>query len=373
MPPTLKKLKIYIAALIVLFTVFHYTTPIAIHPLHELYQVLYFIPIILAAFGFGLKGGLASATIVTVLYLPHVMFQWGGGFFMNLGRFLMMVLFNILGGLTGYLWERERAERNRYQQTSLQLQESLENLKEKTEELAGIEGQLRTAERLSTLGELTASLAHEVRNPLGSIRGVAEILRDEAKDSKLDKFVDILLKETQRLDAVVANYLSYAKPKSSRNIDVALDKMLDSVLALLGPELRKKNIKTKVSIPNSLRLFCQEGQIRQALLNVLLNAIQVNPPGESIEITAHHDDHRILVIIEDRGIGLSEEAQRRLFEPFYSTREDGTGLGLAITKRIVEGHQGRIRAENRETGGAVIIMEFPIANENATATNSTYR
>ncbi len=356
-----------------LFTVFHYSTPIAIHPLHELYQVLYFIPIILAAFGFGLKGGLASAAIVTVLYLPHVMFQWGGGFFMNLGRFLMMVLFNILGGLTGYLWERERAERNRFQQASLQLQESLENLHRKTEELAVIEGQLRTAERLSTLGELTASLAHEVRNPLGSIRGVAEILRDETKNANLDKFVDILLKETQRLDVVVANYLTYAKPKSSHNVDVAVDKMLDSVLALLGPELRKKNLRAKVDVPRNMQLFCQEGQIRQAILNVLLNAIQVNPPGEVIEIAARQTDRKILISIQDRGPGITEEAMQHLFEPFFTTKEDGTGLGLAITKRIVEGHKGRIRAENRKAGGAVIIMEFPIANENATATNSTHR
>ncbi len=372
MTKTLKNLKISIAALIVLFTIFHYTTPIAIHPLHELYQVLYFIPIILAAFGFGLKGGLASAAIVTVLYLPHVMFQWGGGFFMNLGRFLMMVLFNILGGLTGYLWERERAERNRYRQASIRLQESLENLNRKTEELAVIEGQLRTAERLSTLGEMTASLAHEVRNPLGSIRGVAEILRDEAKDPKLDKFVDILLKETHRLDAVVANYLSYAKPKSTHNVDVAVDKMLDSVLALLGPELRKKNLRAKVDVPRDMQLFCKEGQIRQAVLNVLLNAIQVTPPGEPIEIAAWQSDQKILITIKDQGVGITEAAKQHLFEPFYTTKEDGTGLGLAITKRIVEGHKGRIYAENSQAGGAVITMEFPIAHESATTTNSTH-
>ena len=352
-------LKFAIIFLILFISFFHYMTPTTLPPLHEIYKVLYFIPIIFAAFAFGMKGGLGAAAIVTVLYLPHVMFQWGGHFIVNISRFLMIFLYNIIGGLTGYLWQKEQAERKRYQQASEQLKESLNKLEQRTEELAIIENQLRMAERLSTLGELTASLAHEVRNPLGSIRGVAEILRDESHDPAYQKFVDILLKETQRLDAVVANYLSFARSKNPARTNVDLHNVLQSVLDLLGPEIRKKNLRVNVSFqPEGIELHCNEGQIRQALVNILLNAIQVSPEGSTIAIEANETDGKRIISIQDSGPGVTPEVEQHLFEPFFTTREDGTGLGLAITRRIVESHQGTIRAQNNGDGFK-IIMEFP--------------
>ncbi|NOY57696.1 MAG: sensor histidine kinase [Calditrichaeota bacterium] len=354
-----KSLKILIAALILVISSFHYTTPTSYRPLHELYKVLYFIPIILGAFGFGLKGGMMTALIVTFLYLPHVVFQWGGNIVMNISRFFMIFLYNTLGGLTGYLWEQERKQKTFYQQASERLKESIDKLKKTTDELALIENQLRMAERLSTLGELTASLAHEVRNPLGSIRGVAEILRDESRDKSHKKFVGILLKETQRLDAVVANYLTFARPRTEEREVMSLKKTIESTLALLGPELRKKTLQLDVDVePQDLTMFCREGQIRQALVNIFLNAIQASPANSTISISAKQNEKALSITVSDQGPGIGEEARKHLFEPFYTEKPDGTGLGLAITKRIVESHNGTIYAKNSESGGAQIKMEF---------------
>ncbi len=352
-------LKIIVTALILVISFFHYTTPTIYQPLHELYKVLYFIPIILGAFGFGLRGGVVTALVVTFLYLPHVMFQWGGNFIMNISRFFMILLYNTLGGLTGYLWEQERKQKNFYQQASERLKQSMDKLKKTTDDLTLIENQLRKAERLSTLGELTASLAHEVRNPLGSIRGVAEILRDESQNESHKKFVEILLKETQRLDTVVANYLTFARPRTEEGEVVSLEKTIESTFALLGPELRKKTLHLKVDVkPQNISMFCREGQMRQALLNILLNAIQASPRNGVISISAERKDDSLSIIVSDQGTGIGEEAKKHLFEPFYTEKSDGTGLGLAITKRIVEAHNGRISAQNRKDGGAQIKMEF---------------
>lgn len=329
------------------------------HYLHEVYKVLYFIPIILAAFLFGLRGGITAAFAATALYLPHVMFQWGGSFVENISRFLMILLYLILGSLTGYLWEQERMQRRHYQEASEQLAESLRRLEQTTDELQMIEGQLRSAERLSTLGELTASLAHEVRNPLASIRGVAEILRDESADKKHSEFISILLKEVQRLDGVVANYLNLARQKSVDKAPVRLKSVIDSTLTLLGPEIRKKNLSVSVAVDDNMQLNCREDQLRQALLNVLLNAIQANPQRGALDLTAENENGRVRISIADSGPGLSDAAKTKLFDPFFSEKEEGTGLGLAITRRIVEAHGGRIFAGDNVPIGAIITLEFP--------------
>lgn len=284
---------------------------------------------------------------------------------MNLSRFLMIVLYNVVGALTGFLWQKEHAERNRYQEAAKQLEVSLRQLQEKTEKLTDIENQLLSSERLATLGELTANLAHEVRNPLGSIRGVADILRDESKDKINQKFVDILLKEVQRLDQVVTNYLSYARPQSRTKELKAIRPIVDSVLALVGPELRRRQIRTHIQIqPPEVQLYCDEIQLRQAILNVILNAVAACKDGGEITTKIKRNDNgSVHIAISDNGHGLSESAVKHLFEPFFTTKPNGTGLGLAITKRIVEGHSGLISATGNESGGTTIIMEFPNKDE----------
>jgi len=353
-------MKLLIAALLAIISSFHYLTPTEFRPLHELYKVLYFIPIILGAFAFGVRGGILTALATTVLYLPHVIFQWGGSFIMNISRFFMILLYNTLGALTGYLWEQEKKQRNFYQQASEELKESLLKLEKTSDELKQIEGHLRAAERLSTLGELTASLAHEVRNPLGSIRGVAEILRDESHNDSHAKFIDILLKEVQRIESVVANYLSLARQKSLPKAPFDVIAVIESTLALIGPEIRKKSLQVvRAYHPQHLQILGQEDQVRQAILNIVLNAIQASPIRGILEISAEKSDERILIKVIDEGPGLSREAAAKMFEPFFTEKTEGVGLGLAITKRIIEGHKGGIQAASGPHGGAIITLEFP--------------
>lgn len=353
-------MKLIIGALLTIISSFHYLTPTGLTPLHELYKVLYFIPIILGAFAFGVRGGVLTAMAATAIYLPHVMFQWGGNFIMNISRFFMILLYNTLGALTGWLWEQERKQRTFYQQASEELKESLVKLEQTSDELKQIEGHLRAAERLSTLGELTASLAHEVRNPLGSIRGVAEILRDESHNESHTKFIDILLKEVQRIESVVANYLSLARQKSLQKAPFDVVAVIESTLALVGPEIRKKNLKVIDAYqPQHLKMLGQEDQIRQAILNIVLNAIQASPVRGALEIIAKKNGETIQIKVKDDGPGLSREAAEKMFDPFFTEKADGVGLGLAITKRIVEAHKGRIHADSPPHAGAVITMEFP--------------
>jgi signal transduction histidine kinase len=357
--PGRRRLFLFALVLVAGITFSHYMTPTRLHPVHELLKVLYFVPILMFAYGYGFWGGLLSGLAVTFLYLPHIMFQWGGATLMNLSRFLMIGLYLLIGTLTGFLWQRERRERQEVLSASNKLQQSYEQLQNASEELTRVESQLLFAERLATLGELTAALAHEVRNPLGSIQGVAEILRDESKDPSLQKFVDILIKETQRLDSVVENYLSLSHRQASPPKVRSFKSLIEPVVTLLGPELRKKSLQVESDYqPKSVSIQCREGEMQQAFLNLLLNAIQASPENGTISIVVRSNEHRVICSISDEGRGVDEEIKSRVFEPFFTTKEQGTGLGLAITRRIVERNQGSISIENREPQGTRVNLEF---------------
>ena len=155
-------------------SVLHYSTPLSIPMLHDIYQRLYYIPIIMAALWFGLRGGVGCALIVSIVYAPHVLFQWGDHMTMELEKYLEILLYNVVGGITGLLSQRERVQAYQLQQTALGLERSYEKLSSQSERITEMEGQLRKAEKLSTIGELAAVMAHEIRNPLGSIQGTAE-------------------------------------------------------------------------------------------------------------------------------------------------------------------------------------------------------
>src|SRR5689334_869915 len=179
MRPSPKLRSAVILTLILSISLLHYLTPLHLPYLHDIFQRLYYFPIILAALWFGFRGGLACSLVVSIAYAPHILFQWGGHLTMGMEKYLEILLYNIVGGVTGLLSQRERERSLELQKTAEGLEESYNKLQAQSERIIAIEEQLRRAEKLSTLGEMAAVLAHEIRNPLGSIRGTAEILRDD--------------------------------------------------------------------------------------------------------------------------------------------------------------------------------------------------
>jgi two-component system, NtrC family, sensor histidine kinase HydH len=190
----------------------HYLTPLKLHFLHDIFQRLYYLPIILAAFRYGLRGGLVCSILVSIAYAPHILFQWGGELTLEMEKYLEILLYNVVGGITGLLSQKERERTAQLQETAQGLAESYEKLSAQSERIITIEEELRRAEKLSSLGEMAAVLAHEIRNPLGSIRGSAEILKDDFRpgDPKYE-FLEIQIRETERLNRVVEDFLQMAR------------------------------------------------------------------------------------------------------------------------------------------------------------------
>lgn len=344
-------------------SLFHYLTPLHLHYLHDIFQRLYYLPIILAAIWFGLRGGLACSLAVSIVYAPHILFQWGGHLTIELEKYLEIVLYNIVGGVTGLLAQRERERGVELQKTADGLEHSYKKLQVQSEQIIAIEENLRRAEKLSTLGEMAAVLAHEIRNPLGSIRGTAEILRDDYRpgDPKYE-FIDIQIKETERLNRVVEDFLRMARPVPAEMERCRVQDELETVALLVANDARKRRVSLSVVPPGADAVVTGNGEkLRQAFLNIVINALQATPDGGSVTMsTTISQSGTCEIAFRDTGAGMSPESLEKIFEPFYTTKADGTGLGLAITKKIVEEHGGTILIESAVGQGTVVVIRMPV-------------
>lgn len=352
---------------IVGISLLHYLTPLSRPALHDIYQRLYYLPIILAAFWFGFRGGILSALFVCLVYAPHILFQWGNHLSMGMEKYLELVLYNVVGGITGLLSEREQQKNIELQRTAQILEESNDRLQKQSEFIIEIEDQLRRAERLSTIGELSASLAHEIRNPLGSIRGTVEILKDDVcQEERKSEFFEILLKESDRLNRVVEDFLGLARPRPSIIGSCDVLEELENVLTLVSAEARNRKVHLDLKTDSIPVILGDREKLRQAFLNLILNGLQATPPGGSVVIKVvsavkdETSDRTVAIEFVDTGKGIPREEIDRIFEPFFTTKEDGTGLGLATTRRIVEKHGGRIEVESEPGHGAAFRVFLPV-------------
>ncbi|HBA90092.1 MAG TPA: sensor histidine kinase [Geobacter sp.] len=353
-------------ACVVGISLLHYLTPLKLSMLHDIFQRLYYLPIILAAYWFGFRGGIGCAILVTFCYAPHILFQWGGHLFMEMEKYLEVLLYNVVGGITGFLSQQERFRREELEETAKGLEDSYRQLRGQSELIIRIEEQLRRAERLSALGELSAILAHEIRNPLASIRGTAEILmEDGTTEASRREFLDILVKESDRLNRVVEDFLRMARPEPTSKKSCDINEELANMITLLSAQARVDRVELRLNRSELPLLVADPEKLRQAFMNIILNGIQACAPGGRVEISTsfNRGSGCIEIRFADNGPGIPADAIGKIFEPFFTTKGSGTGLGLPITRKIVEGHGGSLEVESEAGNGAAFKVALPVAVE----------
>ena len=351
-----------VAGLLLLVTALHYLTTTQLVNAHDVYRRLYYVPIVLGGVWFALRGGIVTSILASLLYMPHVLFHWQHYPVIALEQYLEIILYNVIGCLTGFLAQRERQQKLRYQNTAETLQDSYRKLREQADQIIEIEDQLRRADRLSALGELSAGMAHEIRNPLGSIKGTAEILRDGVSDDDpKQEFANILIKEVDRLNRVLEDFLRFAKPNPVERGLFHPNQVVNDVLELTRQQAIKHRVEIVLDLADDIEIPGQGEQVKQAVLNLVLNALQVMQDGGTLSIATKALQDKYDIEIRDSGPGVSKSDRDRIFNPFVTTREGGTGLGLAIAQRIIHGHGGHIKLESEPGDGATFIICLPIS------------
>jgi signal transduction histidine kinase len=221
---------------------------------------------------------------------------------------------------------------------------------------------MKKTERLSAAGQLAASLAHEIRNPLASISGAAGILkRGNASADNKQECLGILEKESQRLNKLLTNFLDFARPRLPRYQRADPSALVQSVTVLARHAAMRQQVEILDELPQRLPMVdCDAEQMKQVLLNIVLNAIQATQGGGRVIVRAFTENATLCVEVRDEGCGMAPQELDRIFEPFFTTKESGTGLGLAVAANIVEQHGGLLRAINNRGGGMTFRLELPL-------------
>ncbi|MBI3625240.1 MAG: PAS domain S-box protein [Candidatus Rokubacteria bacterium] len=229
-----------------------------------------------------------------------------------------------------------------------------------------MEERMRRADRLSAIGRLAANIAHEIRNPLASLSGAIEVLtRELSLDKNQDRLVQVVLRESDRLNQIIKEFLDYARPASLRPLPVNVGEVLDEVLLLLEHRALPAHLKIVREYDADVSAVLDPQQFRQAIWNLCINALEAMPDGGELRIGAgiatHRNRRKLEVWVADTGSGINSESLPHIFEPFFSTKPEGSGMGLAVVHRMVQDHGGDVEARSDPGGGTTFTLRLPLA------------
>jgi two-component system, NtrC family, sensor kinase len=253
-----------------------------------------------------------------------------------------------------------------FNQMTRNLRSSHSELQKTVETLRATQAQLIQSEKLSAVGEFVAGVAHELNNPLTSVIGFAELLKEGNLDPKHQSYLQYIVKSTERCHKIVQGLLSFARQHPPERVLLDVNRMIESVLELLAYEMRTGNIKIEQDFQNDLpRLLGDAHQLQQVVLNILNNArqaIETHQPSGRIRVTTESSAEKIRIVIEDDGPGITLENLAKIFDPFFTTKPvgKGTGLGLSLCYGIVREHGGNITAHSEPGKGATFVIEMPV-------------
>ncbi|OGP51014.1 MAG: hypothetical protein A2Y79_00225 [Deltaproteobacteria bacterium RBG_13_43_22] len=307
-------------------------TPVPPEILHR----LYYLPIVLSGLLFGFKGGVVSAVVVTILFVPHWL-NW----FPNSpphGAYLdEVILFYAFGILIGLLVDRER-----------------------------LETQLRQdQEHLAVLGEAAATIAHELKNPIITIGAYIQKLlkKTNPEDPNLERLTAIQ-KECQRIEIMLKDMIHFSRPIDPNFSFVDINHLIKEVLKIIHPQAEQNQILLSSNLDGDLpSIEVDQTRLTQVLQNLILNAIQASGPEQPVLVRTQRQKGQAIIEVADLGCGISMTYQEKVFAPFFSTKKEGSGLGLAISKRIVELHQGRLSFRANHPQGTIFIVSLPLGRK----------
>jgi signal transduction histidine kinase len=333
------------------------------HGLESYYSSIFLIPIVSAATSFQLAGVITVTAIACLGYFSFLFpFLFESSQFQLTPEVLSMAcLRSTFYAIVAFVvFEQAQAKREEVQRTQAavaQLQTSNRNLRR-------AEASLRRSERLAALGQLTAGLAHELRNPLGTIRASSEMLmKDTAKSNPevMAEMASFIRSEADRMNALIGSFLTFARPLQIHAVAADLRPVFADVVREQTERAKSCSVELRFEASDGadLRFAFDPDTLRVALSNLVQNAIQASEPGRAVEVSAQDLGEKIQIRVTDHGIGIDPEHLESIFNPFFTTKPQGVGLGLALVSKIVDEHGGKISVRSEKGTGTTFEVSLP--------------
>jgi two-component system, NtrC family, sensor histidine kinase HydH len=328
------------------------------------YFWLMLLPVMSAATSLGLAGLVAAVVLADSAYLSWLLFL-GHGYFVPADEWPYVILnaatFPIAGFLTYELLEANRVAARKALRAA-------DELAEANKQLRKAEAQVRRTERLAALGQLSAGLAHEIRNPLSTIKGSAEVLLKnvDTNGAVAHELAGFISTEVDRTNALVTRFLDFARPLALRLEKTDITEVIDEAVAQVEKHTPPLDVSIYKNYSPDIPPFLFDRQlIERVLYNLVLNAAQASPPQGSITVKTREVGDTVEVSVIDRGAGIAPKDRESIFNPFFTTKSSGVGLGLAIVSKIVDEHGGQIAVESEPGAGSVFRVFLPFRENTA--------
>lgn len=323
--------RIVIVLSVLLISYLHYSTIPQIHDLHNIFAELYYIPLMLGAFVFGLRGAAMTFIFVSILYIPHIVLNWTGSFSFAINKLLHALISGLFAFLAGFLVDREK---------------SIREQAEKDRYLAG-------------LGQAAAAIVHDLKNPLISILGFARRLSRGKGD--VAAATDIIIDSAEHMQVIVHDVLDFAKPVRLDMKEHDAGTIVGRACSACQVKAQEEGVVLLLDLPTEpVVLPIDSSHFERALVNLINNAVEASHKGDAVEVRAALQDNRTVITIKDSGEGMDSETVENIFIPFYTKKSSGTGLGMAISKKVIEGHHGSINVYSRKGAGTEVVVELPL-------------
>jgi signal transduction histidine kinase len=330
---------------------------------HDVNRALFLIPIVYATLAFRVRGSLITSLIFLVAVLPRAL-----AFSTYPNPLLRALVFVVFAALIGLFIAAELNRFERERKTTAELKAAYQKLNEYTQQLKDSQEQLIQSEKLSSLGQLAASIAHEVNNPLSGVLTYTQLLTKRINSDKFSKesALDYLAKmesELTRSTGLVRNLLDFARQSAPVLVETDLNDIVNRVLELTAHSAKLAKVEVIKELDSSLpKLTADPNQLQQVCTNLVLNAIQAMLQGGKLTLRTSLEKDQLKLEVKDTGYGISTENMRKLFTPFFSTKKEvkGVGLGLAISYGIIQRHRGKIDVQSIEGKGTTFTVYLPV-------------